>query len=276
MPTAEANGQTLYYEEHGSGEPLLCVQGLSVNTLGWALQVQAFAAVHHTVIFDNRDVGRSTIAATDYEISDMAADALGLADELGLDHFHLLGVSLGGAIAQEIALAAPGRVSALTLAMTYPRSGAWGRKLGESWGARRLNQSREEHIDELLLLTLSEGFFENEEAVDYVRGMMLADPHPQPAEAFVRQLQASSRHDAQDRLRSLEVPTHVIGGEHDILIPVWKSRELAELIPGAKLSVIEGSPHGANLERAEEFNRLVLDFVAEVTHRPTEVSDLGR
>ncbi|MDQ3720060.1 MAG: alpha/beta hydrolase [Actinomycetota bacterium] len=271
MPTAEANGLTLYYEEHGEGEPLLCVQGLSVNTLGWALQVQAFAAAHRTVIFDNRDVGRSTIVESGYEIAAMAADALALADVLGLDRFHLLGVSMGGAVAQEVALGAPDRVSTLTLGVTFARGGAWARKLGETWGARRLKQSREEHIDELLLLTLSEGFYENEGAVDYVRGLMLADPNPQPAEAFVRQLEASSRHDAHDRLGSLELPTHVIGGEHDILIPVWKSRELAELVPGARLTVIEGSPHGANLERAEEFNRLVLDFVAEVNHRPTEV-----
>ena len=263
MPTAEANGQTLYYEEHGEGEPLLCVHGLGINTLGWALQVQAFAAAHRTVIFDNRDVGRSTMARDGYETSELAADALALADELGLDRFHLLGVSMGGATAQEIALAAPDRVSTLTLAVTFSRGGAWALKLGEVWGSRRLKLTYEEHIDELLLLTLSEGFYENEGAVDYVRGLMLADPYPQPAEAFVRQLQASSRHDAHDRLGSLEVPTHVIGGEHDILVPIWKSRELAELIPGAKLTVIDGSPHGANLERAEEFNRLVLDFVAE-------------
>nr|MDQ3587631.1 alpha/beta hydrolase [Actinomycetota bacterium] len=257
MPTAEANGQTLYYEEHGEGEPLLCVHGLGVNTLGWMLQVEAFAATHRTVIFDNRDVGRSTLAEAGYEITDMAADALALADGLGLDRFHLLGVSTGGAIAQEVALAEPDRVRTLTLGVTFPRGGAWAQKLSESWGARRLKQSREEHIDELLLLNLSEGFYEIEGAVDYVRGMMLADPNPQPPEAFVRQLRASSRHDARDRLGSLKMPTHVIGGEHDILVPVWKSRELTELIPGAKLTVIGGSPHGANLERAEEFNRLV-------------------
>lgn len=263
MPTAVANGLTLYYEEHGTGEPLLCVHGLGINTLGWALQVQAFGAAHRTVTFDNRDVGRSTIADADYEIADMAADALALADRLGLERFHLLGVSMGGAVAQEIALAAPDRVITLTLAVTFPRGGAWAHKLSEVWGARRLKQSREEHVDELLLLNLSEAFYEIEGAVDYVRAMMLADPNPQPPEAFVRQLRASGRHDARDRLGSLELPTHVIGGEHDILIPIWKSRELAELIPGATLTVIEGSPHGANLERAEEFNQLVLGFVTE-------------
>ncbi len=92
--------------------------------------------------------------------------------------------------------------------------------------------------------------------------MMLADPHPQPAEAFARQLDASSRHNAGERLPQLDVPTQVIGAEQDILVPVWKSKELAELIPGAKLTVLEGSAHGLNLERAEEFNKLVLDFAA--------------
>jgi len=262
MPTAECNGQTLYYEDHGEGDPLLCVMGLSANTLAWALQVQPFAAAHRTVIFDNRDAGRSSMAQGDYEIRDMADDTLALADHVGLERFHLLGYSMGGAIAQEVALAAPERVKSLTLAVTFASGSAWARKLTEVWGARRLKQSWEEFVDELLLLNVSEAFFELDGAVDYLRSMMLADPHPQPAEAFVRQLSASGRHEAAGRLPGLEVPTQVIGGERDILVPIWKSKQLAQLIPAARLTVIEGSPHGANLERAEEFNQLVLDFVA--------------
>ena len=165
MPTAEVNGQTLYYEIHVEGEPLLCVHGLSVNTLGWALQVQAFAERHKTVIFDNRDVGQSWMAGGEYDVSDMADDALGLAESLELDSFHLLGISMGGAIVQEMALKAPERVRSLTLAVTFASGGAWGRKLGEVWGARRQKQSLEEHIEELLLLNLSEEFYENAEAV---------------------------------------------------------------------------------------------------------------
>ena len=108
MAIAEANGQQLYYEIHGEGEPLLCVHGLSCDTLAWIPQIQAFAAEHRTVIFDNRDVGQSSMAEPGYDIADMARDALALADELELESFHLLGVSMGGAIAQEIALQAPG------------------------------------------------------------------------------------------------------------------------------------------------------------------------
>jgi 3-oxoadipate enol-lactonase len=268
MPTIEANGQTLYHEEHGEGEPLLCVHGLAVDTLGWALQVESFSARHRTVIFDNRDVGQSSTASDPYEVTDMAQDALALADALELDTFHLLGVSMGGAIAQEIALAAPERVRTLTLAVSFARGGPWGRKLAEVWGDRVQYMSREQRVDELMLMCLSEGFFENTEGVQFVRTMMLQNPKPQPADAFARQLGASSRHYARDRLASLSMPAHVIGAEHDILVPVWKSRELAELIPGATLTVLEACPHGANLERAEEFNRVVLDFIAERAPAP--------
>ena len=268
MPHLQANGQDLYYEVIGEGEPLLCVMGLAANTLAWALQVNDFAARHKTVIFDNRDVGQSSMASEEYEIADMARDTLALADALELDSFHLLGYSMGGAISQEVALAAPDRVQTLTLAVTFAAAGNWGRKLSQVWGARRLRASREEHIDELMLLTLSEAFFENEEGANYVRTMMLSDPNPQPPEAFARQLEASSRHDARNRLGSLAMPVHVIGGEHDILVPVWKQQELAELIPDAKVTVLERCPHGANIERAPEFNAAVLDFVAEHAAAP--------
>jgi 3-oxoadipate enol-lactonase len=268
MPTIEVNGQTLHYEVHGEGEPLLCVMGLSADTLAWILQVPAFSARHKTITFDNRDVGQSSMADGPYEIADMAQDALALADALELDSFHLLGVSVGGAIAQEMAIAAPERIRTLTLAVTFPAGGAWARKLGEVWAARVRRATREERVDELMLLTFSEEFFENEQQAQWVRGMMLQNPHPQDAEAFVRQLEACGRHDAREGLRSVALPTHVIGAERDILVPVWKSQELAELIPGAKLTVLAGSPHGVNVEGAERFNQTVLDFIAERAPAP--------
>jgi 3-oxoadipate enol-lactonase len=261
MPTVEANGQTLYYEDHGDGEPLVCLMGLAADVLAWTLQVPAFSARHRTILLDNRDAGRSARADGPYEIADMARDTLALADALELDRFHLLGYSMGGAIAQEIACQAPERLRTLTLSVTFASGGAWARALSDSWGARVQKLSRKEHIDELILLNHSEAFFENADAVAYIRGMMLENPHPQEPEAFARQLAASSRHDARDRLGSLTVPTHVIGAEHDILVPIWKSKELAELIPDAKLTLIEGAPHGALIEQAERFNDAVLEFI---------------
>jgi 3-oxoadipate enol-lactonase len=92
--------------------------------------------------------------------------------------------------------------------------------------------------------------------------MMLANPYPQPRDAFLRQLDAGARHDTRDRLASLAMPVHVIAGERDLLVPAWKSEEIAQLVPGAKLSIVPRAPHGLNVERAEEFNALVLEFLS--------------
>ena len=127
--------------------------------------------------------------------------------------------------------------------------------------------SYEDRVDNLLLLTMSQEFYENEAALQYVRGMMLSHPYPQPTEAFLRQAAACGRHETRDRLPELAVPTHVVGAEHDLLVPVWKSKEIAELVPGAKLTVIPRAPHGVNVERAEEFNGAVLDFLADQPSR---------
>jgi 3-oxoadipate enol-lactonase len=265
MPTATVNGTEIYYESHGEGEPLLCVMGLAADTMSWALQVPAWSERFRTIIFDNRDVGQSAYVTEDYVTADMAADAIGLADELGLDSFHLLGVSMGGTIAQEIALTAPDRVRTLTLVVTFGGAGRWGVEKGRLWKKDAAGKSREDMIDELLLLCLSEQTFENEGMCTFLKQMMLSNPHPQQPEGFARQLAASSAHEVRDRLGELTMPTHVIGAEEDVLVPVWKSKELARLIPGAKLTVIEGAAHGVNLERAEDFNRLVLEFLAEHT-----------
>ena len=262
MPFIEAGSQRLYYQVHGEGEPLVAVMGLSTDHLAWALQVEPWSAGHQLILFDNRDVGRSSYADGPYEVRDMAADTLALADGLGLDSFHLVGMSMGGTIAQELALAAPERVRTLTLCVTWAGSGTYARERARVWGASVMRTPREEHVDNLLLLTLSERFYENAEAVAFVRNVTLANPHPQAPEAFVRQLEAASRHEARDRLPQLSMPVHVIGAEHDILVPVWKSRELAELIPGAKLTVIREAPHAVNIERADELNGLVLEFIA--------------
>jgi pimeloyl-ACP methyl ester carboxylesterase len=280
MAIAELGRRRLYYEVHtqvgadgppgtgGDGEPLLCVAGLACDTLAWIPQVEAFAAAHRTVIFDNRDVGQSSPADGEYEIADMAGDALALVDELELDSFHLLGVSMGGAIAQEVALAAPERVRTLTLAVTFSDCSAYTRRLAEVWGARVRQISREQHIDELMLLNHSEAFYENDELVQFVRTAILNNPHPQPPEGFARQLAACSRHDTTHRLGSLTMPAHVIGGEYDLLVPIWKSRAIAEAIPGSKLTVLPKAPHGLPLERAEEFNAAVLEFIRQAAATP--------
>lgn len=261
MPQIDVNGQSLYYEVHGEGEPLLCVAGLGADTMAWAFQLPEWSKHFRTAVFDNRDAGRSSPAEGDYEIVDMAKDALALADHLKLDSFHLLGMSLGGTIAQELAIGWPDRVRTLTLCVTWGGSGKFGREFARLWSRQVERTPYEEHIDNLLRLCLTEEIYEDEERIKVLRQMTLENPHPQPIEGFVRQLQTMGRHESRQRLEGLSMPVHVLGAEYDILVPVWKSRELADLIPGAKLTVVEGAAHALNLERAEDFTAAVLDFL---------------
>jgi pimeloyl-ACP methyl ester carboxylesterase len=262
MPFADANGHRIYYEVEGDGEPLLCVMGLGADHLGFALQQRELKQHLKVIVFDNRDVGQSSYAEGEYEVIDMAGDAMALADELGLDSFHLLGESLGGAIAQEMALGWPDRVETLTLAVTWASGGPWMEKRSRLRANAAERAPAEERIDELMLLAFSEQLYEEEpERVTYMRRLMLEAEHPQRIEGFKRQLLAAGRHEARRRLPSLRMPVHVIGAEHDVLVPVWKSKEIADLIPGAKLTILPEAAHAVNIERAEEFNRVVLDFI---------------
>ena len=257
MPIAEG----LYYEEAGEGEPLLMVMGLGTDHLGWILQVPEFSKHFRVITFDNRDVGQSKQADGPYEVADMAHDALALADHLELDSFHLLGMSMGGAIAQEMALTAQERLRTLTLVVTFAGGGDWALERARLWSEIRGLIDDGTHLDWLLLFGMSEQFYASPEAVEYSKELMRANPHPQSAEAFQRQVQASGRHEARDRLAQIAVPTHVIGAEHDTLVPVWKSKEIAELIPGATYSEMSRAPHALNMERAQEFNELVLGWL---------------
>jgi pimeloyl-ACP methyl ester carboxylesterase len=257
MSTADG----LYYEEAGEGEPLMMVQGLATDHLGWMLQVPEFAKHYRVITFDNRDVGQSKQADGPYEVADMARDALALADHLELDTFHLVGMSMGGAIAQEMALLAPERLRTLTLVVTFAGGGNWAAERARLWSEIRGLIDRDQHLDWLLLFGMSEQFYESSEAVEYAKQMMSANPHPQSTEAFQRQVEASGRHETRDRLGQISLPTHVIGAERDTLVPVWKSKEIADLIPGADYSVMPGAPHALNMERAAEFNELVLGWL---------------
>jgi pimeloyl-ACP methyl ester carboxylesterase len=268
VPFADVNAVRLFYEQQGVGEPLICVQGLSASSAAWVLQVPAFAARHRTVTFDNRDVGQSSRTDAPYAIGDMADDVLALADHLGIDEFHLLGVSMGGAIAQHVALDAPRRVRTLTLGVSWAGAGAYADEKTRLLSLEAERFTREEFIDSLMLLNFSEAFYENAEGVAFVRQMMIDYPYHQEPDAFRRQADASAGHDLRGRLDALTMPVHVIAGEHDIMLPRWKSEELAAEIPGSRLTVVPKAPHGLNVERAEEFNDAVLGFIAEHSQAP--------
>src|SRR6476469_11012 len=262
MPHADLNGFQIHYDVHGEGEPLLCVHGLGCDRRAWALQIQPFSTDYQAIFFDNRDVGQSSLATEDYTTADMAQDVIALADHLELDSFHLLGISLGGMVSQQVALAAPERVRTLTLAVTHGGVGKAGQLRGRLLGAYARHLPLEDRVDNLLYLCYTEAFFENEAMYEFMRNALLENPYPQPPEAFARQAEAGAHHDVRERLGELTMPVHVIGAERDLMIPVWKARELASRIPGSKYTEIEGQGHGVMWEGADKFNAVVTEFLA--------------
>ncbi len=237
--------------------------GMGSDVSGWRLQVPAWSKHFRVLIFDNRDVGRSSYCPGGYSVADMAADAVALADCVGFSSFHLVGISLGGAVAQELALGWSERVLTLTLVVTWGGSGSFGIERARLQVLSHAAMSDDDLLEQMLVMTLSERHFERPDHMELIRSQAREYPYPQRRDGFVRQLVLASRHEVRDRLRELSMPVLVIGAEQDVLLPVWKSRELADLIPGARLVVVEESAHAVNVEKPGELSKLVIDFVSE-------------
>jgi pimeloyl-ACP methyl ester carboxylesterase len=277
MSTATVGDLDLYYEEHGAGDPLLLIMGLGADSAAWMFQVPDFARYYRTVVFDNRGVGRSAKPPGPYSIAQMADDTAGLLDAVGIDRCHVVGVSMGGMIAQEMALRHPARVRGLVLACTYPEPDAEierQRRASVAEMGGSVTASGDIAIDlssldpllffqNLLPRVFNQAFIDTE----LPRLMTLFGGAPQygiSMEAILGQVAAVMSHRTTDRLHRIGAPTLVITGDADLLIPPAHSDALARHIPGARLVKIPGGSHGFNLETPDVFNRTVLDSLAAV------------
>lgn len=262
MPRIRVGDIEIYHEIHGHGEPLLLIMGLGSDLAGWMFQVLEFSKRHRVVSFDNRGVGRTDAPGAPYSIEMMAGDAAGLMEALGIESAHVLGISMGGFVAQELAMRHPRRVRSLILAATGTHVDARGAFQLDVW--RRLTAAggdRELFIREGLPWLYTERFFENERVVESMIKMRLAYPYAQSAAAYARQIDACLSFDSRGRLGSITAPTLVMVGARDNLFPVERSEELADGIRDAELSVLEGCAHGFPIETPEAFNETVLSFL---------------
>lgn len=280
--TISSNGQQLYYEMHGDGEPLVLVMGIGYDSSLWKLQqVPALSKRFRVVIFDNRDAGRSSRAAHPYSIADMADDVAGLLDGLDIPHAHLLGLSMGGMIAQEFALRHADRLDRLVLSGVgaAPARSAFDPIRIWSW-ARSHDDSGEAFVAQQFVWLFSSSFLRNDAAVKQTLALLASNPTPMTRDAYTRQAMAYLQHDALDRLGGIQVPTLVVGGEQDLLTPPWILQEVATAIPGAELRILRGhgSSHLLPLERPAEFNQLVTDFLTQTvgTRRAEPVAQTAR
>ncbi|MEW6335670.1 MAG: alpha/beta hydrolase [Thermodesulfobacteriota bacterium] len=265
MPTVRVGDVNLYYEMHGEGAPLVLIMGLRRNLEWWYLQIPSLSKHFKLIAFDNRGAGRSDKPETAYSIARFADDTAGLMEALGIDNAHVLGISMGGYIAQELALGYPDKVRSLILGCT----GCGGRRavpMGEERMVKfTANEglSPEEILRKDMDIYFSDRFIEAqpEKIQEFVRVSLM---HYQPREAFFRQLAACLAHDTVDRLGGIRVPSLVMTGDDDPLVPAQNSLILKELLPVARLSVFPGRRHCFFIEEDARFNREVVAFIASI------------
>ncbi|GAA2007449.1 alpha/beta fold hydrolase [Nakamurella flavida] len=255
------DGVRLNYRLEGEGpQTVVLINGLADDLDTWAYQVPDLLAAGYRVLsFDNRGIGASDTPAGPYTTARMAADAKGLVDALGLTDFHLLGVSMGGMIAQEYALAYPQDLASLTLACTYAAPGPFCSRMFAFWGDLAPKLGVPFVMRDVSLWAFTVPFFEErtDEAAEFEAGMAQLT---MPVEAYLAQLHAIQVHDTTARLAEITVPTLVLAGEEDILIPVRLSRRLHEGIAGSQFVTVPGG-HASLWESPEPFNAAVLAFL---------------
>jgi len=264
MPTVQANGVQLFYEEAGTPDapPVLLIMGWGADHTAWALQVPALAAERRVIAFDNRGAGQSEVADAPYTIPGMAADVVGLMDALGIARAHICGASMGGMIAQEVALRWPGRVRTLQLHCTAPRVDAYAHFLIDTLLAVKARGDREENIRAVMPWILCRKTVV--ERPDFIRFWIergMTYPYPIGYEGLSRQADAIRGHDTLERLGEIRMPTLITTGLEDILVPPASSRELHARIPGAELVEIADAGHLHFIEQAERFNAVCLEFL---------------
>jgi len=266
MPCCSCEDIALYYEVQGEGPPLLFISGLGGGAWTWYGQTPYFKESYRTIIFDNRGAGRSGSPPGPYRMEQFARDALCLLDLLEVKETFVAGISMGGMIAQELALLAPERVRALVLGCTHCGGEIAVSPAHEVLEILMNNEglTHEEIVKKNLPIFFSEDFLRNrpEKIADYVR-VQVETPR-QPDHAHRAQLAAIHSFDASDRLPEMHIPTLVLTGSRDLVIPRENSYLLAEMIPGAEIVMLPGAGHGIQVECADEFNTIADHFIRQV------------
>ena len=261
--TATNDGVRLAYEEHGEGEPLLFVQGLGYDRHGFGPLPGLLASDFRVVVFDNRGVGDSDVPEGPYSVEMLAADAVSVLDAAGIESAHVLGVSLGGFVAQELALSYPDRVRKLVLCSTAPGSVPPSYPMPER-GLQAFAQfptlGREAGFRLMVENSLGDhGVRERPELVEEIfryrleRGPTLA--------GWVAQAQAGATFDAYERIPAIMAPTLVVQADADFVIDVRNAQLLAERIPDARLEIIPDRGHLVIWEEGEMLAPMVREFL---------------
>lgn len=264
--TTSSDGAKIYYEVHGAGEPVLLIMGLGSNAYGWARTLPWLSQHYRAIAFDNRGTGRSDVPEGAYSIAQMAADANAVLDAVGVDTAHVVGASLGGMIAQRFALTYPQRLRSLVLVCTTPGSGN-----AVSASPEVITGLVQGGEDPATVYRRNAWFLYGEDTRNNHPERIEEDLEgraripTQPA-GYLGQLQAATGHDVWDELPALRVPTLVVHGEADILIPPQNGRFIAERIPGAELCLIPGAGHMLQADAGDVVREAFLAFLGRHTN----------
>ena len=257
MPIARLRDIAISYKVEGRGEPLVMIMGFSANRSGWTAQVPFFRRYYQIVTFDNRGVGESDKPTGPYSTKMMAEDVIGLMDYLEIEKAHIMGASMGGMIAQELAINHPERVMKLVLTCTYACQN------GTSGDAPE--QAKLAHLPPQRVAGAMIGLALNRPIYRFTFGLMGVIQSRfigvSGRVGIAGQMEACRNHDALERLALIAVPTMVIVGTEDRIIAPVSSEVIAGKIPNAKLVKLEGGSHSLSIEMKGAFNREVLNFL---------------
>lgn len=259
MPAVRVNGIQLYYEIHGQGEPLLLIAGIGYGTWLWIEQIPTLSQEYTVIAFDNRGTGRSDKPDSEYTVSLLASDAYELLRALGITQAHVLGISLGGFIAQQLALDHPEIVKKLILCSTSFGGPHMVLPTGEVLQFMAFGAGKET-FQRGLELAFSPGYLENH-AAKVARLTAPMRRNPQPRYAYLRQFMAPVNFNSEEQLHKITVPVLVLAGEEDQVVPAENSRRLAAKLPHAQLVIFPKAGHLFLVEQSEKVNRVILDFL---------------
>lgn len=234
----------VFLREAGEGPPVLFIQGLGVDHRGWAGVVRPLVHRFRCISFDNRDVGRSPIVDEPYDVVDMMEDAIGVLDACGVGRADIVGTSMGGVIAQELAIRHPERVRRLALITTYTSGDPRGTAIFEGQALLRRTLSREGYCRATFWSVYSHQDYRREGFIDEMIHRTATNELWQPQEAYERHVRAVVSVSTEGRLHDIAAPTLILAGAEDILTPRRFSEVLARNIPDSRLEVIEGAGHG--------------------------------
>lgn len=263
MPFHRVNGIQIYYEEHGSGYPVLLIQGLGYPSGMWFLQIPALSRNFRTIVFDNRGVGKTDKPDEVYSVPLMASDAAGLLGALGIQKAHVIGVSLGGYIAQDLALGYPDLVDRLVLLSTSCGGPRYLDLTKALWDeiAKLAGLPPEQILRQGMSFAVTERFWRDfPEAIERSVGIRMENL--QPLYAFTRQSAAAMNFDSRDRAHLIRQPTLILAGSQDRVMPPVLTEELAKKIPQAQFKVFPNAAHLLFLEEADSVNQVLLDFLS--------------